>query len=101
MSACSGAGAAGWAACRVRNSDTSGKVDGGRLAAAAAVGASLVGAGPRSPDERGTTLASASRCTPAGETVDASVGGFGDARGAGSTGALPAIGGTSSTDAAR
>src|SRR5207249_8520785 len=100
MSASAGAGAAGWAACRVRNSDTSGKVDGGRLAAAAAVGASLVGARPPSPDERGTTFASASRCTPAGETVDASVGGFGDALGAGSTGTAAARD-ASSADAAR
>src|SRR5438094_705040 len=91
MAASSGAAAAGRAAIRVRASDTSGKVGGGRLAEPAAVSAlTSRGAGRVSLDARGSGLACASRCTVAGRCVG-SLGGFGDAVAVVSTGAGGAV----------
>src|SRR2546430_9012352 len=102
MAASSGAAAAGRAAIRVRASDTSGKVDGGRLAEPAAVSAlTSRGAGRVSLDARGTGLACASNCTVAGGGVDGSLGGVGDAGALGSARAGGALTGGGSPPAPR
>src|SRR5438105_7411380 len=102
MAASSGAAVAGRAAIRVRASDTSGKVDGGRLAEPAVVSAlTSRGAGRVSLDARGSGLACASNCTVAGGGVDGSFRRFGDAVAVVSTDAGGALRGASSTDAAR